>query len=77
MTQAISLGMPEIPARLGERRKTRQIDVGGVLVGGGAPISVQSMTTTVTADINATLQQIAALTATGCQIVREIGRAHV
>ena len=63
--------MPELPpARLAERRKTRQLDVGGVLVGGGAPISVQSMTTTVTADVNATLQQIAELTATGCQIVR-------
>ncbi len=67
----VSLGMPAPPpARLAERRMTRQIDVGGVLVGGGAPISVQSMTTTVTADINGTLQQIAALTATGCQIVR-------
>jgi (E)-4-hydroxy-3-methylbut-2-enyl-diphosphate synthase len=67
----VSLGMPALPpARLAERRPTRQLDVGGVLVGGGAPISVQSMTTTVTADVNATLQQIAALTATGCQIVR-------
>ena len=67
----VSLGMPALPpARLAERRTTRQLDVGGVLVGGGAPISVQSMTTTVTADVNATLQQIAELTATGCQIVR-------
>src|SRR3954449_11185126 len=67
----VDLGMPSAPPPvLGERRQTRQIDVGGVLVGGGAPISVQSMTTTVTADVNATLQQIAALTATGCQIVR-------
>ncbi len=67
----VSLGMPELPpARLAERRPTRQLDVGGVPVGGGAPISVQSMTTTVTADINGTLQQIAELTATGCQIVR-------
>ncbi len=72
MTTAVpvSLGMPEAPQKLADRRRTRQIDVGGVLVGGGAPVSVQSMTTTVTADINATLQQIAALTATGCQIVR-------
>jgi (E)-4-hydroxy-3-methylbut-2-enyl-diphosphate synthase len=71
VTTAISLGMPELPpARLADRRTTRQLDVGGVLVGGGAPISVQSMTTTVTADINGTLQQIAELTATGCQIVR-------
>jgi (E)-4-hydroxy-3-methylbut-2-enyl-diphosphate synthase len=44
--------------------------VGSVPVGGGAPVSVQSMTTSVTADVNATLQQIAALTAAGCQIVR-------
>jgi (E)-4-hydroxy-3-methylbut-2-enyl-diphosphate synthase len=67
----VSLGMPELPpALLAERRPTRQLDVGGVKVGGGAPISVQSMTTTVTADVNATLQQIAALTAAGCQIVR-------
>jgi (E)-4-hydroxy-3-methylbut-2-enyl-diphosphate synthase len=44
--------------------------VGSVPVGGGAPISVQSMTTTLTADVNATLQQIAQLTTSGCQIVR-------
>src|SRR5687767_6262860 len=44
--------------------------VGAVPVGGGAPVSVQSMTTTLTADVNATLQQIAELTASGCQIVR-------
>ena len=44
--------------------------VGPVPVGGGAPVSVQSMTTTLTADVNATLQQIAELTASGCQIVR-------
>src|SRR5438034_9525972 len=41
-----------------------------VPVGGGAPVSVQSMTTTLTSDVNATLQQIAELTASGCQIVR-------
>ncbi|WP_234346014.1 flavodoxin-dependent (E)-4-hydroxy-3-methylbut-2-enyl-diphosphate synthase [Streptomyces sp. NRRL F-5755] len=63
--------MPEIPARpLAERRVSRRIQVGPVPVGGGAPISVQSMTTTNTADIGATLQQIAELTASGCQIVR-------
>ncbi|RMI44252.1 flavodoxin-dependent (E)-4-hydroxy-3-methylbut-2-enyl-diphosphate synthase [Actinomadura harenae] len=55
---------------LGERRKSRQIMVGGVPVGGDAPVSVQSMTTTLTADVNSTLQQIAELTASGCQIVR-------
>ncbi|MFC9224323.1 flavodoxin-dependent (E)-4-hydroxy-3-methylbut-2-enyl-diphosphate synthase [Streptomyces hygroscopicus] len=67
---AISLGMPSVPTRLAERRVSRKIQVGSVAVGGDAPISVQSMTTTVTADIGATLQQIAELTAAGCQIVR-------
>ena len=53
-----------------ERRHTRQITVGKVPVGGGAPISVQSMTTTKTADVEGTLQQIYALAAAGCDIVR-------
>jgi (E)-4-hydroxy-3-methylbut-2-enyl-diphosphate synthase len=52
------------------RRDTRQIHVGGVAVGGGAPISIQSMTTTRTADVDATLQQIYALDMAGCDIVR-------
>jgi (E)-4-hydroxy-3-methylbut-2-enyl-diphosphate synthase len=55
---------------LAPRRKSRQIKVGSVAVGGDAQISVQSMTTTLTSDVNATLQQIAALTASGCDIVR-------
>ncbi|MET9237533.1 flavodoxin-dependent (E)-4-hydroxy-3-methylbut-2-enyl-diphosphate synthase [Streptomyces cellulosae] len=67
---AVSLGLPEVPATLAVRRKSRQIQVGSVAVGGGAPVSVQSMTTTRTSDIGATLQQIAELTASGCQIVR-------
>nr|WP_168626938.1 MULTISPECIES: flavodoxin-dependent (E)-4-hydroxy-3-methylbut-2-enyl-diphosphate synthase [unclassified Cryobacterium] len=62
--------MPRVPEVLAPRRKTRQIRVGKVLVGGDAPVSVQSMTTTQTTNINATLQQIAELTATGCDIVR-------
>jgi (E)-4-hydroxy-3-methylbut-2-enyl-diphosphate synthase len=62
--------MPSVPTKLAERRKTRQIQVGTVAVGGDAPVSVQSMTTTRTSDIGATLQQIAELTASGCQIVR-------
>src|SRR5262249_6560705 len=53
-----------------ERRKSRQIQLGRVAIGGDAPVSVQSMTTTKTADINATLQQIASLVATGVDIVR-------
>ncbi|MFE2558531.1 flavodoxin-dependent (E)-4-hydroxy-3-methylbut-2-enyl-diphosphate synthase [Streptomyces sp. NPDC059352] len=67
---AIALGIPTVPTRLAERRKSRQIQVGSVAVGGDAPVSVQSMTTTRTSDIGATLQQIAELTASGCQIVR-------
>ena len=52
------------------RRATRQIHVGKVAVGGGAPVSVQSMTITKTADVEGTLQQIYALAAAGCDIVR-------
>lgn len=52
------------------RRATRQLHVGDVAVGGGAPISVQSMTTTKTADVEGTLQQIYALAGAGCDIVR-------
>lgn len=55
---------------LAPRKMTRQVLVGNVPVGGGAPISVQSMTTTQTANVDATLQQIAELTAAGCDIVR-------
>ena len=55
---------------LSPRRLTRKIKVGSVFVGGDAPVSVQSMCTTKTEDINATLQQIAELTASGCDIVR-------
>ena len=53
-----------------ERRATRQIMVGSVPVGGGAPVSVQSMTITKTADVEGTPQQIYALAAAGCDIVR-------
>jgi (E)-4-hydroxy-3-methylbut-2-enyl-diphosphate synthase len=68
---SVSLGMPATPPPvLAERRRSRKIKVGSLYVGGDAPISVQSMTTTLTADVNATLQQIAELTATGCDIVR-------
>src|SRR5260370_23265814 len=72
---AVSLPLPTVRgmeprATLAPRRPCRQVMVGRVPVGGGAPVSVQSMTTTLTADINATLQQIAELTASGCDIVR-------
>ena len=66
MGVTVNLGLPALPPPvLAPRRKTRQIKVGKVLVGGDAPISVQSMTTTLTSDVNATLQQIAELTAAG------------
>src|SRR6201994_333543 len=68
---AVSLGMPEAPPPvLAPRRPTRQIKVGKVGVGSESPVSVQSMTTTLTSDVNSTLQQIAELTAAGCDIVR-------
>ena len=68
---SVSLGMPKAPAPvLAPRRQTRQIKVGSVGVGSESPISVQSMTTTLTSDVNTTLQQIAELTAAGCDIVR-------
>jgi len=67
---AINLGMPKVPETLAPRRKTRQIKVGKVGIGSESQISVQSMTTTQTTNINATLQQIAELTASGCDIVR-------
>jgi (E)-4-hydroxy-3-methylbut-2-enyl-diphosphate synthase len=55
---------------LSDRRPTRQIRIGDVPIGGDAPVSVQSMTTTKTSDINATLQQIASLVAAGVDVVR-------
>jgi (E)-4-hydroxy-3-methylbut-2-enyl-diphosphate synthase len=65
------LGIPQVPApTLSVRRETRQLMVRDVGVGSDHPISVQSMCTTKTHDINATLQQIAELTAAGCDIVR-------
>ena len=62
--------MPRAAVDIAERRKTRQITVGGVPIGGGAPITVQSMTTTKTADVEGTLQQIYALAGAGADIVR-------
>jgi (E)-4-hydroxy-3-methylbut-2-enyl-diphosphate synthase len=68
---SVSLGMPPLPPPVvSARRTSRKIRVGKVEVGGDAPVSVQSMCTTPTTDVNATLQQIAELTATGCDIVR-------
>ncbi|MCL2090560.1 MAG: flavodoxin-dependent (E)-4-hydroxy-3-methylbut-2-enyl-diphosphate synthase [Micrococcales bacterium] len=70
MTTTVALGMPTLPQTLAPRRPSRKIRVGQVEVGGDAPVSVQSMTTTPTADTDATLMQIGELTAAGCDIVR-------
>ena len=71
MATPIGLGLPDAPPpTLAPRRVTRQLKVGDVGVGSDYPVSVQSMTTTKTHDVNATLQQIAELTASGCDIVR-------
>ncbi|MFJ1895851.1 flavodoxin-dependent (E)-4-hydroxy-3-methylbut-2-enyl-diphosphate synthase [Streptomyces sp. NPDC088115] len=73
---AIDLGPPTLPPASpatqtpARRRPTRQLNVGTVPVGGGASISVQTMTTTLTADVDATLRQIAEVTAAGCDIIR-------
>jgi (E)-4-hydroxy-3-methylbut-2-enyl-diphosphate synthase len=56
--------------RTAPRDRTRQVHVGRVAIGGGAPVAVQSMTTTMTWDIPATLEQIRRLEAAGCEIVR-------
>src|SRR4029450_3073433 len=73
----VELGMPTPPPPvLAERRRSRQIRVGKVLVGGDAPTSGQSMTTTPTTAVDATLQQIAELTASGCDIVRVACPTH-
>ena len=73
---AIDIGPPTVqsaPQTL-PRRMSRRLLLGtgdnAVPVGGGAPISVQTMTTTLTTDVDATLQQIAAVTAAGCDIIR-------
>ena len=70
-----NLGMPAVPPPvLAPRRQSRQLVLKHhskpLPVGGDAPVSVQSMATTLTADVNSTLQQIAELTASGCQVVR-------
>src|ERR1700716_434300 len=67
----VGLGLPTPPApTLAPRRKTRQLMVGNVGGGRDYPIAVQSRTTTKTHDVNSTLQQIAELTTSGCDIVR-------
>ncbi|MFE6163250.1 flavodoxin-dependent (E)-4-hydroxy-3-methylbut-2-enyl-diphosphate synthase [Streptomyces sp. NPDC056486] len=74
---ATDLGMPAPkPQQTPVRRRTRAMSVGAMPVGGGAPVTVQTMTTTPTTDIDATLQQIAEVTAAGCDIVRVAVPTH-
>jgi (E)-4-hydroxy-3-methylbut-2-enyl-diphosphate synthase len=68
--ESLRVSAPSPSGAATPRRASRQIKVGWVEVGGGAPVRVQSMTTTKTADVNATLQQMASLVATGVDIVR-------
>ena len=69
---SVNLGTPSAkkPPVLSPRRETRKVKLGDLYVGGDAPVTVQSMTNTLTADITSTLQQIAQLTAAGCDIIR-------
>jgi (E)-4-hydroxy-3-methylbut-2-enyl-diphosphate synthase len=59
-----------VEVRMPDRRESRPVSVGDVVIGGGAPISVQSMTNTDTRDVDATLDQVGRLRAAGCEIVR-------
>ena len=61
---------PHPTYKVGVRRRTRQVTVGGIKVGGGAPISVQTMTKTKTGDVQATVAQIRQAAEAGCDIVR-------
>jgi len=62
--------VPHPTYKVGVRRKTRLVNIGGIRVGGGAPISVQTMTKTKTSDVQATVKQIVDATEAGCDIVR-------
>ena len=67
----ITIEEPKHPTyKVGVRRKTRQVNLGGILVGGNAPISVQTMTKTKTSDVDATVAQIKQAADAGCDIVR-------
>jgi (E)-4-hydroxy-3-methylbut-2-enyl-diphosphate synthase len=71
MMQPDCLVVPvNVPGALSDRRRTQSVKVGGVTVGGGAPVAVQSMTNTDTADIEGTIAQVAALTRAGSELVR-------
>jgi (E)-4-hydroxy-3-methylbut-2-enyl-diphosphate synthase len=63
-------GAHQPAVKIGARRRTREVNVGGITLGGGAPISVQTMTKTRTGDIEGTLRQIGGAADAGCDIVR-------
>ncbi len=66
----LSQVVPHATYKVGVRRRTRKVMVGGVPIGGTAPISVQTMTKTKTSDVDATLRQIEQAAGAGCDIVR-------
>ncbi len=66
----VGASTPHTTYKVGVRRMTRQVDIGGIKVGGGAPVSVQTMTKTKTSDVDATVRQIEAAAEAGCDIVR-------
>jgi (E)-4-hydroxy-3-methylbut-2-enyl-diphosphate synthase len=66
----VSAATPRPATKVGVRRATRQVNIGGIKVGGGAPISVQTMTKTRTSDVDATVRQIVQAAEAGCDIVR-------
>ena len=70
LTQDIPPSKPHPTYKVGVRRKTRQVNIGGIRVGGDAPISVQTMTKTKTSDVEGTVKQIRQAAEAGCDIVR-------
>src|SRR3990172_4191322 len=70
LEQPVATEAPHVNYKVGVRRKTRQVNIGEVKVGGGAPISVQTMTKTKTDDVAGTVAQIKAAAEEGCDIVR-------
>jgi (E)-4-hydroxy-3-methylbut-2-enyl-diphosphate synthase len=70
MTTLIETKPAAVPHGLGTRHRTVAVDVGGVTVGGGAPVVVQSMTNTDTADVAGTIKQVADLARAGSELVR-------
>src|SRR5437773_11904250 len=69
-TMNVDLNLPEDRASPRPRRKSKRVWVGGTAIGDGAPVAVQSMCTTLTHDVDATIRQIELLQEAGCEIAR-------